>query len=228
MANVVTQPLKLGDQAGGLEGHGSQFAEGGPPEPVAGLGAAIQVAGCESGRPSEAVVEANLVLERAVAVDVLHDQRQSPGRELVPELFGQLTGEGTLGRFPETGPATRQEPVLKPAHGAQQDLLIAEDDRCHPEVERPRGRTPGDVASSHRTIPSASPAQPRHIRAITCPAGYLDGTPDRTETYQDRYQPPARRRRRGAMAIAFSPDGSIAVPPTAAAAGQILEIMPKG
>ncbi len=88
MANVITQLLNLGDQASGLKAYGIQLADGGPPESVARLGAAIQIAVCESGRPGEAVVEANFVLEGAVTVDVLHDECQAPSWELVPKLFG--------------------------------------------------------------------------------------------------------------------------------------------
>jgi hypothetical protein len=41
MANVITQFAKHRDQASGLEAHGIQLADGGPPESVAGLGPAI-------------------------------------------------------------------------------------------------------------------------------------------------------------------------------------------
>jgi hypothetical protein len=88
MADAITQFLKHKDQASGLKAHGIQLADRSPPEPVAGLSAAIQIADCGSGRPGEAVVEADFVLEGAVAVDVFHDERQPPSRELVPELFG--------------------------------------------------------------------------------------------------------------------------------------------
>jgi hypothetical protein len=88
MADVITQFLKHRDQASGLKAHGIQLADGSPPEPVAGLSAAIQIAVCQSGRPGEAVVEADFVPEGAVTVDVLHDEREPPSRELVPKLFG--------------------------------------------------------------------------------------------------------------------------------------------
>ena len=118
MANVITQFLKHRDQASGLKAHGVQLADGGPPESVAGLGAVIQIAVRQSGRPGEAVVETDFVLEGAVTVDVLHDQCQSPSRELVPELFGWLTRQGTLSWLPETDPAAGQEPVPKPVNGS--------------------------------------------------------------------------------------------------------------
>ena len=88
MADVITQFLKHRDEASGLKAHGTQLADRSPPEPVAGLGAAIQIAFCQSWRPREAVVEADLVLEGAVTVDVFHHERQSPSRELVAKLFG--------------------------------------------------------------------------------------------------------------------------------------------
>lgn len=156
MANVIPGLLKLGDQARGLKAYGIQLADSGPSESVPRLGAAIQIAVCESGRPGEAVVEANFVFEGAMTVDVFHDERQSPSGELVPKLFGQLARQGKLSRLPEPDPAPGQEPVPKPVNSAQQDLLIVDDDRCHPEVERPPGRTPGDVVSGHYAIHSAS------------------------------------------------------------------------
>ena len=88
MADVIAQFLKHRNQASGLKADGIQLADRGPPESVAGLGAAIQITVREPGRPGEAVIEANFVLEGAVPVDVLQDQCQSPGWELVPKLFG--------------------------------------------------------------------------------------------------------------------------------------------
>jgi hypothetical protein len=44
MANAIRQLLKHRSQASGLEAHGTQLADSGPPEPVIGLGAAIQIA----------------------------------------------------------------------------------------------------------------------------------------------------------------------------------------
>ena len=170
MADVITWLLKLKDQASGLKAYGIQLADSGPSESMARLGAAIQIAVCESGRPGEAVVEANFVFEGAVMVDVLHDECQSPSGELVPKLFRQLARQGKLSRLSEPDPAPRQEPVPKPVNGAQQDLLIVDDDRCHPEVERPPGRTPGDVVSGHHAfIPLRSadfpPGRPRFTSA---------------------------------------------------------------
>ena len=66
MAEVITRPLEFRNQLSGLKAHRIQLADDGPPEPVAGLGAAIQIAGCQSARPGEAVVEAGFVLEGAV------------------------------------------------------------------------------------------------------------------------------------------------------------------
>src|SRR5262249_22284585 len=74
VANVVTQVLQLRDQACGLKAYGTQLADGDLLESVAGLGAAIQITVREPGRPGEAVIEANFVLEGAVLVDVLQDQ----------------------------------------------------------------------------------------------------------------------------------------------------------
>jgi len=88
VADVIIRPLEFGNQAGGLKADGIQLADGNPPESVAGLGATIQIVVREPGRPGEAVVEANLVLEGAVPVDVLHGEGQSPSREPVPKLFG--------------------------------------------------------------------------------------------------------------------------------------------
>jgi len=88
MADVLAGLLQLRDQASGLKAYGIQLGDGGPPESVAGLGAASQIALWEPGRPGKAVVEAHFVLDRDVTVDVLHDQCQSPSRELVPKLFG--------------------------------------------------------------------------------------------------------------------------------------------
>ena len=44
MANAIIQLLKHRNQASRLEAHGTQLADSGPPESVAGLGAAIQIA----------------------------------------------------------------------------------------------------------------------------------------------------------------------------------------
>ena len=88
MADVITQFLKHRNQASGLKADGIQLTDRGPPESVAGLGAAVQITVRNPGRPGEAVVEANFVLEGAVTVDVLHHDCQSPSRELVPELLG--------------------------------------------------------------------------------------------------------------------------------------------
>jgi hypothetical protein len=164
MADVITQFLKHRDQASGLKAHRIQLADRSPLEPVAGLGAAIEIAVCQFGRPGEAVVEADFVPEGAVTVDVFHDERQPPGRELVPKLFGELARQGELSRLPETDPAARQEPVPKPVNGAQQDLPVVDDDRCHPEIERPpRARSRRYRARSSRhplCLPRPAPHRP--------------------------------------------------------------------
>lgn len=49
MLNAITQLLEYRDQASGLKAHGIQLADRGPPESVAGLIAAIQIAVRECG-----------------------------------------------------------------------------------------------------------------------------------------------------------------------------------
>lgn len=44
MANAIIQLLKHRNQASRLEAHGTQLADSGTPESVAGLGAATQIA----------------------------------------------------------------------------------------------------------------------------------------------------------------------------------------
>jgi hypothetical protein len=58
----------------GSKAHRTQLGDSGPPESVAGLNAAIQVAVREGGWPGAAVVPADFVLQGAVTVDVFHDQ----------------------------------------------------------------------------------------------------------------------------------------------------------
>ena len=84
MADVITESLKHGDQAGGLKAHGMQLADRSPPESVAGLSAAIQIAVCQSGRPGEAVVEADLVPEGAATVDVSTTSANLPAGNWCP------------------------------------------------------------------------------------------------------------------------------------------------
>jgi len=113
---------------------------------VARLAAAQVVAG-QRGGPGETVVEPDLVFQPFAAIDVLDDERQRPGRELVPELLGEFPGEGGLGGLTQVHPATGQVPVVQAFDGAQQDFATAGEDRRDPQVEGPLRTLPGDVAS---------------------------------------------------------------------------------
>ena len=137
MAEGAGQLGQDGNQPGGPEVDGAELADRHPAEPVAGLDAAVQIVGRQRGRPGDPVVQADLMLEGPLAEDVLHDQRQRPGRQFVPEFLGQLADESHVAGFAEADPPAGQEPVVQAVNRAQQHLVAADDDGRHPQVERP-------------------------------------------------------------------------------------------
>ena len=74
VAQATARILQKGDETGRLETLRAQFPDRGPVEQVAGLDTASQIVGRQRVRPGEAVIQADLVLERRVVVDVLHDE----------------------------------------------------------------------------------------------------------------------------------------------------------
>jgi len=75
-----------------LETDRAELADRHPAEPVAGLDAARQIAGCQPAGPGEQVVQADLMLQGAAVVDVLRNKREFPGGQFVPEFLGKLAG----------------------------------------------------------------------------------------------------------------------------------------
>src|SRR6516164_9296096 len=145
MPQRAVKILQNGSQPGGLEPKRSKIRGRCPAEHVARLAAAQIVAG-QRGGPGEAVVEPDLVLQPLVTVNVLDDECQRPGREIMPELLGEFPGQGGLGGLAQVHPATGQVPVIEAFDGAQQDVATAGEDRRHPQVEDPQRTLPGDVA----------------------------------------------------------------------------------
>jgi hypothetical protein len=63
------------------------------------------------------VVQTDLMLDAAAAVDILHDKRQVPDAQLVPELLGKLPGQGSIACLADAHSPAGQEPVTKVADG---------------------------------------------------------------------------------------------------------------
>ncbi len=118
VVQAIAEILQNGDEASGLEAHRAQLTNRCPAEQMTGLNAAIQIVAGQCVWPGQVVVQANFVLKRRIAVDVLHDQCQFPGRELVPQFLRQLTCQSRPAGLTKADPATRQEPVPEPINGA--------------------------------------------------------------------------------------------------------------
>jgi len=147
--NGVSEIAQDRYQPGWLKPDRSELADRHPAEPVAGLDAALQILGSQQAGPGEQVIQADLMLQGAAVVDVLHDKRDFPGWQVVPEFLGKFTGQGLLPGFAEAGSSAGQEPVAQAIDCAQQDLITAGDDGRHPQVKCPAGPAPGNVGCHH-------------------------------------------------------------------------------
>jgi len=70
------------------------------------------------------VIQANFVLKRRITIDVLHDQCQFPGRELVPQFLRQLTCQSRPAGLTKADPAAGQEPATRAGSSRRASTVI--------------------------------------------------------------------------------------------------------